>query len=100
MLLPELRAHPGGLSPLFLIKMKFGKSDFDCILIKVVFGPIEASLMPCQFWLIAKVLSFMYFYIISLIYFYKNSGLGFMVILAVLVVDVLPFRSFNQYVIV
>jgi len=58
MLLPELCAHPGGLSPLFLIKMKFGKSDFDCILIKVVFGPIEASLMPCQFWLIAKVLAF------------------------------------------
>jgi len=55
-LLPELREHPGGLSPLFLIKMKFGKTDFNCDLVKVMCRPVEASLVLCLFGFFAMAL--------------------------------------------
>jgi len=56
MLLPELREHPGGLSPLFLIKINFGKIDFDCILAKYTCASLEASSMFCLFWICIIVL--------------------------------------------
>jgi len=51
-LLPELREIPGGLSPLFLIKMKHGKSDFDWNLIKDGYDTAEASLRICLFFVL------------------------------------------------
>ena len=68
-LLSELRDHPGGLSPLFLIKMRFGKSDFDCNLVKAVYSPLEVQFMYFLFWLfnIALVLDCVFIF-----YLYSN----------------------------
>jgi|SRR5665647_3628906 len=52
-LLPELREHPGGLSPTFCISKILGKSDIGCIWMIVLYKAVQASTM---LWLFALVL--------------------------------------------